>query len=165
MLIQFELEGSSPRVWGAERRPDGVILQPGIIPARAGSSNGALDLPRAVGIIPARAGSSRCTRRYPASRRDHPRACGEQPSVAAVGTDGEGSSPRVRGAAARGLRHTVERGIIPARAGSSAQPCAGRTVYRDHPRACGEQFLWQLLHLSVRGSSPRVRGADPIHVR
>ena len=30
--------GSSPRVRGAERRPDGVILQPGIIPAHAGSS-------------------------------------------------------------------------------------------------------------------------------
>ena len=37
-LMNVYIGGSSPCVRGAERRPDGVILQPGIIPARAGNS-------------------------------------------------------------------------------------------------------------------------------
>ena len=91
--------GSSPRVRGAGRHYPQADQPQGIIPACAGS----------------RRGSRACGR----PGRDHPRVCGEQEWVAAGGTERQGSSPRVRGAAsATGVR-VLRHGIIPACAGSS----------------------------------------------
>ena len=72
---------------------------------------------------------------------------------------GLGSSPRVRGADAEDCQDREQRGIIPARAGSSS---AGGRCYGfnwDHPRACGEQPLMPSSPHDSQGSSPRVRGA------
>ena len=93
-------EGSSPRVRGA------VSICP--------------DWRTRVGIIPARAGSSCPRGRSRASRRDHPRAYGEQLVPHEPMKPSMGSSPRVRGAV-QGLRQAkLHHGIIPARAGSSS---------------------------------------------
>ena len=75
--------GSSPRVRGAEARHavDGVAV--GIIPARAGSSSPCTTVVMVTG--------------------DHPRACGEQLALIAFYFGKQGSSPRVRGAAAHQL--------------------------------------------------------------
>ena len=132
----------------------------GIIPAHAGSRNTPLwgadpgSSPRVRGadlhtvngrnirgIIPARAGSRRSAVTSATSSRDHPRACGEQPSFARSAESARGSSPRVRGAADIPAIHSVDIGIIPARAGSRPPHC--RQVQRR------------------MGSSPRVRGAGP----
>ena len=75
----------------------------------------------------------------------------------------QGSSPRVRGAVHRKAIIKRLAGIIPARAGSSAKISLGRRLRRDHPRACGEQFLSNFLRKSSMGSSPRVRGAEARH--
>ena len=111
--------GSSPRVRGA------VVV----------------DYPtfKRVEIIPARAGSSPSEQRRTRAVRDHPRACGEQFAQHLAETGQSGSSPRVRGAAAKRGRGVLFIGIIPARAGSSRRwPCCPSSA-RDHPRACGEQ--------------------------
>ena len=50
-------------------------------------------------------------------------------------------------------------GIIPARAGSSGRKNIRPFFFRDHPRACGEQFCAVVFADCWSGSSPRVRGA------
>ena len=50
-------------------------------------------------------------------------------------------------------------GIIPARAGSRCIKNVNVNDCRDHPRACGEQWLRWFLLAQRMGSSPRVRGA------
>ena len=70
--------GSSPRVRGAGRLRLHLGLEPGIIPARAGSSV--------------------CGQRLAPREGDHPRACGEQQRPKTRTTASGGLSPRVRGA-------------------------------------------------------------------
>ena len=91
--------GSSPRVRGA------VLCE---------VSRSALE-----GIIPARAGSSISVSISTLIIGDHPRACGEQYWQVNRPGMGQGSSPRVRGAASVFPKDMIYLGIIPARAGSS----------------------------------------------
>ena len=94
-------------------------------------------LPR-FGIIPAYAGS---TLRYSIEKgglRDHPRVCGEHCSRNRPIRSTRGSSPRMRGARFGLVVDPVQRGIIPAYAGST-QIAPGQAVEeKDHPRVCGE---------------------------
>ena len=113
------------------------------------------------GIIPARAGSRISMLRALIIGRDHPRACGEQPSCAPKSTMRMGSSPRVRGAGETAGQGIDGGGIIPARAGSRPAPWRWSSGRRDHPRACGEQVDWPAVAPRSLGSSPRVRGAVP----
>ena len=99
VFLALHVKGSSPRVRGAVSIFPAWRTRDGIIPARAGSS-----CPR---------GRSR------ASRRDHPRACGEQRSNREEKQAFAGSSPRVRGAGRTKFLTRRQTGIIPARAGSS----------------------------------------------
>ena len=131
--------GSSPRVRGAVEVDAAGYQRPGIIPARAGSSQ---DWPYA-------------TPRF----QDHPRACGEQPSPAGPAGPPPGSSPRVRGAGRLNDAGGGRRGIIPARAGSRGLMPGTGAGRRDHPRACGEQSTTTPAAPLIPGSSPRVRGA------
>ena len=135
-------EGSSPRVRGAGFDQRVLELGHGIIPARAGSSGArAHSVPMA---------------------RDHPRACGEQPTFSRLRWFSPGSSPRVRGAV-EDLRAVLAlSGIIPARAGSRVGSSRRARASWDHPRACGEQELLRIIGIGGEGSSPRVRGAVPL---
>ena len=133
------LSGSSPRVRGTVR--------PGL--RRRGGG----------GIIPARAGSRQSRVSARPSRRDHPRACGEQDLNDCCGVAPPGSSPRVRGAVVSPLVCNNRLGIIPARAGSRAEHGGPCRRARDHPRACGEQRAPRASRATWTGSSPRVRGA------
>ena len=71
-----------------------------------------------------------------------------------------GSSPRVRGAVGVDVRCDGSFGIIPACAGSSGNRPRRRKGLRDHPRVCGEQRESMGGLQRMKGSSPRVRGAD-----
>ena len=53
------------------------------------------------GIIPAYAGSTNALCMRPLNHRDHPRVCGEHWCIVIHEFDGEGSSPRMRGAPRR----------------------------------------------------------------
>ena len=122
VIIKCEnVEGSSPRVRGADDTTSAVGSGLGIIPARAGSS---------VSIT--------CILLIN-SKRDHPRACGEQAETITKLVLPAGSSPRVRGAGDAWKERRSLVGIIPARAGSRPPPASSRRLGGDHPRACGEQ--------------------------
>ena len=132
------LAGSSPRVRGKLGTHQTWGSSDGLIPARAGKTS-------------ARSGTR-------ATRRAHPRACGENKLHAEVANILLGSSPRVRGKPR--LLDPADRppGIIPARAGKT--PPAYRACPRppDHPRACGENKRVNAIQSCSTGSSPRVRG-------
>ena len=111
--------GSSPRVRGARRKNASGQWEDGIIPACAGS-----------------------TTMRPAARAfpwDHPRVCGEHAHLLSLLLWLLGSSPRVRGALAADAKQVLQRGIIPACAGSTSSATPSVT--------------------DALGSSPRVRGA------
>ena len=71
------------------------------------------------GITPARAGKSVSAGVCSASRRDHPRACGEKALLPVLEAGLWGSPPRVRGKERRDLPLADLDGITPARAGKS----------------------------------------------
>ena len=109
-------------------------------------------------LIPARAGKTSSQESTSATDSAHPRACGENGVLDVVNALAGGSSPRVRGKRP-GRRSMPPRcGLIPARAGKTAELQLLRVVLGAHPRACGENH--QAVHrvVLVHGSSPRVRG-------
>ena len=136
---RYRVQGSSPPVRGALRPVRYLPINPGLIPARAGSTG----TPSAIASRP----------------RAHPRPCGEHNSRARKREALEGSSPPVRGAPHEPEVVQTEVGLIPARAGSTDVPDIVERAYRAHPRPCGEHFLAGLLSAGALGSSPPVRGA------
>ena len=138
-LGPLRLAGSSPRMRGA-------LLEQGI----------ALEVD---GIIPADAGSTPCPGCAPARLRDHPRGCGEHFIPLYTVLTGRGSSPRMRGARRPEYRVSMDWGIIPADAGSTAGWLYRGRPHRDHPRGCGEHKSTSHWNACMMGSSPRMRGA------
>ena len=95
---------------------------------------------------------------------DHPRGCGEHSVLTSCGSYSLGSSPRMRGApVAAWLCGSCGR-IIPADAGSTYGVPVCPIWWRDHPRGCGEHDTMMIQADTLRGSSPRMRGA-PDHAR
>ncbi len=74
--------------------------------------------------------------------------------------DGEGPSPRVRGAGHLHRRRRFPVGTIPAGAGSRHRAARPAGWTGDHPRGCGEQSGSGSGRSCSGGPSPRVRGAD-----
>ena len=88
-------------------------------------------------IIPARAGFTHASRPGRSPGRDHPRSRGVYSRVSDDELDAIGSSPLARGLHAHRLRHDVDVGIIPARAGFTRASTRMCTLSRDHPRSRG----------------------------
>ena len=112
-----------------------------------------------VRIIPADAGSTRTGMIWRRPRQDHPRGCGEHVYRVGSSMSKLGSSPRMRGARRylRSICLTVR--IIPADAGSTRSSIVISVGSGDHPRGCGEHWTVATIGHSVKGSSPRMRGA------
>ncbi len=148
-LAMLSSVGSSPRMRGAPLLGTAGPLPGGIIPADAGSTDGAV---------------WQCGR-----VRDHPRGCGEHRSSHAEVKVCLGSSPRMRGALRQAPRmrgaHNcghhgfMPAGIIPADAGSTSTATSPSTRRGDHPRGCGEHSTQDGTGATRGGSSPRLRGA------
>ena len=151
----------------------------------------------AIRFIPAPAGNSQSSACGIAPRSVHPRACGEQSLSGISSRLISGSSPRLRGTAtswtrisspcrfipapagnsstAPGDRNGLLNRFIPAPAGNSSS--SGQTIHSMvasvHPRACGEQALFQRWeHLQSRfipapaGNRPDRRSSRvPVHPR
>ena len=112
-----------------------------------------------IGIIPADAGSTDPKDVILTLNGDHPRGCGEHAKARQDYSPLKGSSPRMRGAHVRRRHKMGWPRIIPADAGSTG-PCGRRKLMvPDHPRGCGEHVLAPDVTDSVSGSSPRMRGA------
>ena len=113
----YRNQGSSPLARGLPKwkaTPPGVS---GIIPARAGFTRGCLsDLPYG---------------------EDHPRSRGVYPPEPRGQRGARGSSPLARGLRARVARRAGARGIIPARAGFTAEEASHEHHDPDHPRSRG----------------------------
>ena len=76
----------------------------------------------------------------------------------------KGSSPRMRGARGEGGKGARLLGIIPAYAGSTNLKHLVGLDFGDHPRVCGEhKYKGEFLY-KVKGSSPRMRGAQLVEL-
>ncbi len=111
------------------------------------------------GIIPARAGSTEGKFRCPTGGGDHPRSRGEHPLWNADDLWSEGSSPLARGALDATTCVRSLQGIIPARAGSTPAEADRVDDDGDHPRSRGEHPATTLGIYTHLGSSPLARGA------
>ena len=111
------------------------------------------------GLIPASAGSTIRHHDAPLMSRAHPRVRGEHARDAGASVDGEGSSPRPRGARFGGFRVGASVGLIPASAGSTYRYRRPTSTCRAHPRVRGEHAPPAVSNCRMRGSSPRPRGA------
>ena len=137
-MTEAGVAGSPPRVRGKHVR------------AETGAATG--------GITPARAGKTISARLRRGRRRDHPRACGENPSRPSTSQRAKGSPPRVRGKHTRSFAAPRAVRITPARAGKTSRAAGGAAHHRDHPRACGENMQRASKRRRPPGSPPRVRG-------
>ena len=172
--------GLSPHVRGAHRRQPQLRQRAGIIPACAGSTcwsrstsrtvrdhprmcgehaTPRTDTPDSTGIIPACAGSTSVCFLGKFLVGDHPRMCGEHFNCEEVALMRVGSSPHVRGAHLDRRLPRRESGIIPACAGSTWPASPPWHSSWDHPRMCGEHFIFGGDLPLTEGSSPHVRGA------
>ncbi len=171
--------GSSPRVRGDLRRRLSARQSPGLIPACAGrpasrlgrlTSTGAH--PRVCGATvrvetdhyawtgssPRVRGDRTGSRSTPVAKRAHPRVCGATFAPSFQEIQNWGSSPRVRGDPQIVAGSRCRAGLIPACAGRPAYRCFRRSRRGAHPRVCGATTFDDLVHVTSRGSSPRVRG-------
>ena len=111
------------------------------------------------GIIPACAGSTQGAHRRAGQGGDHPRLRGEHMLTKASLSSVVGSSPLARGAR-QGKRRALWRGgIIPACAGSTRGRSPRRAAGGDHPRLRGEHMRAERRPQRHQGSSPLARGA------
>ena len=110
------------------------------------------------GITPAHAGKTSRLHTSLPTRRDHPRACGENAIMSAVCVQSTGSSPRVRGKLQPVPCSELRVGIIPACAGKTSARTMLRTSCRDHPRVCGENCGAVTVSRRILGSPPSMRG-------
>ena len=119
-VVELVLNRDHPRVCGEHEDARGHLAQGGgSSPRMRGAQHQDHRFPRREGIIPAYAGSTWDLPFGRSSTRDHPRVCGEHPTLNASALCGTGSSPRMRGAPAAELRSAGGAGIIPAYAGST----------------------------------------------
>ena len=95
---------------------------------------------------------------------DHPRACGANHQMSIRVRTTYGSSPRVRGKRTDSAAVSCTDRIIPARAGQTPPACTGARRTSDHPRACGANCAVLAAVAVAAGSSPRVRGKQPVGV-
>ena len=134
--------GSSPRVWGAPRRPLYRSLTGRLIPTCVGSTLGwCSSLPAA-----------------PA----HPHVCGEHISPFAAHGSAVGSSPRVWGAQRIPTLNSRKIRLIPTCVGSTARWIGFLLTCSAHPHVCGEHVLVTNGSSGCIGSSPRVWGAHGV---
>ena len=111
-------------------------------------------------IIPTRVGTSIPITIMTLIIGDHPHACGDKVHKYRQLTDFRGSSPRVWGQDINNGKRTKCARIIPTRVGTRTSQTHFRTPLKDHPHACGDKCLGNLLYIAFLGSSPRVWGQE-----
>ena len=110
------------------------------------------------GLIPARAGTTRACSRAARHVGAHPRSRGDHLLPSKHKGKRLGSSPLARGPLSHGLLGAGNRGLIPARAGTTrVRPGRGR-VKRAHPRSRGDHRSRNPPLPVFPGSSPLARG-------
>ena len=111
-------------------------------------------------ITPAHAGKRRPSGSMRTAYRDHPRACGEKTPVRFYENGVPGSPPRMRGKGVKARYERVAVGITPAHAGKSELIALRWEDIEDHPRVCGEKWVYSCAVWALEGSPPRMRGKE-----
>ena len=93
-------------------------------------------------ITPACAGNSAHGDIFLFAWQDHPRVCGEQLASKLLMVLFKGSPPRVRGTVSVRAGNSMTVGITPACAGNRGAWVPDEQDIGDHPRVCGEQWVW-----------------------
>ena len=113
-------------------------------------------------FIPAGAGNTTSPNQEQEQEQVHPRRCGEHGALRRTEIKVSGSSPQVRGTRCRCGLSKASSWFIPAGAGNTQRQYGFVRLLTVHPRRCGE-------HLSAKGalgkragSSPQVRGTQPM---
>ena len=153
------LTGAHPRSRGEHLSPSSsMLVPPGSSPLARGTRCSLSSRAFGSGLIPARAGNTDGVDTTAGQPRAHPRSRGEHGITCAEYEDLAGSSPLARGTP-RGLcRKCVRPGLIPARAGNtSSSDVVGRSR-RAHPRSRGEHGFLLWCGVGGLGSSPLARG-------
>ena len=133
-------------------------LQQGSSPLTQGTRQLTLSHGNALGIIPAHAGNMRRRSCGGSPGSAHPSSRGEHPSSKLKAWQNAGSSPLARGTLYGAGGDIRGGGLIPARAGNTANsPTRGRAA-RAHPRSRGEHRRCSFADLRAPGSSPLARG-------
>ena len=109
-------------------------------------------------ITPADAGKTTMKIKRGDEQKDHPRGCGENRCIRKVSAKGEGSPPRMRGKPEGGSSVSEKSGITPADAGKTSKKERILNDFEDHPRGCGENFVFVFGRQYNIGSPPRMRG-------
>ena len=86
--------------------------------------------------------------------------CGEQLPSHGGTVRRKGSPPRLRGTVSPVFIPLRNLRITPACAGNRAARSFNIKMLADHPRVCGEQSFFNILHNNRIGSPPRVRGTE-----
>jgi hypothetical protein len=89
---------------------------------------------------------------------DHPRACGDYEKNVFKRFNVQGSPPRMRGLLIPLCNTAAQFGITPAHAGTTRKTYSNGSMFRDHPRACGDYEKNVFKRFNVQGSPPRMRG-------
>ena len=113
-------------------------------------------------IIPARAGPTGHTAHGRNGAPDHPRSCGANRTHRLGVAPSDGSSPLVRGQPRMGQLGLGTPRIIPARAGPTSWNLLSSRTTPDHPRSCGANSPATVRVAGGCGSSPLVRGQQPL---
>ena len=153
--------GSPPRMRGKPVVKNASSRDSGITPAHAGKTfraGGKAQCPAGspprmrgklrgggcafmmVGITPAHAGKTTRCCAIGAPPQDHPRACGENLGLHPLPQRSVGSPPRMRGKRGGIPIRSHNYRITPAHAGKTRWGICAPYVYKDHPRACGENW-------------------------
>ena len=109
-------------------------------------------------ITPAHAGKTFNAHVKAVVTADHPRACGENYFFPACLAVQPGSPPRMRGKHIINIIIACFLRITPAHAGKTTRIRQNIFASKDHPRACGENFLTAPMIALYAGSPPRMRG-------
>ena len=130
--------GSPPQVRGKPLGVTATVGQTRITPAGAGKTFN----PESVGGL----------------EEDHPRRCGENPTLRLHLRRCTGSPPQVRGKPTHKSLMRQSPRITPAGAGKTPSYVPPFAVLPDHPRRCGENRAGWLGLSDMPGSPPQVRG-------
>ena len=163
MACTVGIKVDHPRVCGEHHMPFPQQSGPaGSSPRMRGTRSKRIRIGGPPGIIPAYAGNTRRRSARRRSTRDHPRVCGEHPTLPVAREPMAGSSPRMRGTLHVTGGDAWLLGIIPAYAGNTTSTGAPLPLTRDHPRVCGEHCGVCGAYFSCLGSSPRMRGTPGV---
>ena len=155
--------GSSPRVRGTGHSPIPPTIVRRFIPACAGNGNRLLaGLEGGAGSSPRVRGTGCQASNFSVIHRFIPACAGNGKAPTTKAAFDAGSSPRVRGTGLPEIQVLVRAWFIPACAGNGS-PGRGRPRASPvHPRVCGERYASTPTFSRISGSSPRVRGTEPM---